>query len=58
MPTYYDSINTPVVPRINRNVRQSNLAHRGLIMLHRNSNYSNTMHPCIYICKRDKIRWM
>lgn len=29
-----------------------------LIMLHRNNNYSNTMRPCVYICKRDKIHWM
>jgi len=40
------------------NIRQSTLASQGLIMLHRNNNYSNTMRPCVYICKRNKIHWM
>ena len=34
------------------------LNSQGLIMLHRNNNYSNTMRPCVYICKRNKIHWM
>lgn len=34
------------------------LNSQGLIMLHRNNNYSNTMRPCVYLCKRNKIHWM
>ena len=48
----------PVNTMVNHNVRQRNLSSQGLIMLHRNNNYSNTMRPCIYICKRKHIHWM
>ena len=46
--------------RMNKTVsaRTAALNSQGLIMLHRNNNYSNTMRPCVYICKRNKIHWM
>lgn len=59
MRTFYEQRNsTANHAKVTRNVRQANMARNGLIMLHRNNNYSNTMRPCVYICARDKIQWM
>ena len=62
--TFYEERNVNKRPEYQQrmnvvsNTRQSTLASQGLIMLHRNNNYSNTMRRCVYICKRDKIHWM
>ena len=62
--TYYADSNQISITQKNKRMnagvsaKTAALNSQGLIMLHRNNNYSNTMRPCVYLCKRDKIHWM
>ena len=61
--TYYANRNTvnnikPRNMKVVTNLKKATLAKAGLVLLSRNNNYSNTMLPCVYLCKTKNIKWM